>query len=62
MIRADIVLGRGETRCVFKRFWVDADSVKAALSRPTNQRVPTGRYANASRWVGNRALAYSIIT
>jgi len=29
--------GRGGTRCVFKRFWDEAASVKAALSRPTHQ-------------------------
>ena len=43
--------GRGGSRCVFKRFWVEADSVKAAFSRSTDQRVPTGCFANASRWV-----------
>ena len=43
----------GGSRRVFKRFaWLEAGSVKAALSRPAHQRVPRRKRAGqaASRW------------
>jgi len=42
----------GGTLRVFKPFsWLKAGSAKVAFSHPAHQRVPTGYYATASRWI-----------